>query len=291
MKKIQYISIFLLMMLFLTSCQQKKEEFEISPKISERYFTFEEVLDGSTDIVKAKCLDVVNYEDNLEYTFQLTERYVGEDIGEIFYLYVMDWMVDRTPTYEPEQEYFLMLWRTRDVYAEHDKYINYTHRLYLPCSSFDQANMYDEAITEHSNMESCATAEELEQYIVEYLANHPIEDRPLYVGVDYIDSSDMKTIVEQSEFVAVVQVKELHNFLYDAWDRDDWLCTVMNVLKGDLEVDEEIDIIFPKDAVRVGDIYIVTLASTDGSIYSFSAKNSIYPISELDQIQEYLNKD
>ena len=89
----------------------------------------------------------------------------------------------------------------------------------------------------------------------------------------------------------MVQVKELHNFLYDAWDRDNWTCTVMNVFKGDLDVDEEIDIVFPQDAVRVGDIYVVTLAPTDGSIYSFSAKNSMYPISEFSQIQEYLNNN
>ena len=82
MKKLAFVLCILIMAVPLFGCESSDEERQIT-LISKNYVTLENLIDCVSDIVKAKCLTVPEAEDGREYTFQIEERFLGEDTGEV----------------------------------------------------------------------------------------------------------------------------------------------------------------------------------------------------------------
>jgi hypothetical protein len=98
-------------------------------------------------------------------------------------------------------------------------------------------------------------------------------------------------VITQAEAVVVVKAKKesVDSDIIDAWDRDHWICTVQEGIKGKWEEGSEITIILPKNTVKAETEYVIALRSSSRDVYALAAPNSMYDLSTLPEIREYLN--
>lgn len=97
MKKFFVLLLSALLLAAMTSCHMsneaekgKAENSYFQQCMVERtsYDTFEEVLSQATDVIKGKCVDVVEVDSATEYEFAVETRYRGEDTGENVFVYM-----------------------------------------------------------------------------------------------------------------------------------------------------------------------------------------------------------
>ncbi len=284
------------LILTLSGCQK---EYTQSSTADAYYFTFEDAIDHATDIVRAKCITVSDEYDHLLYEFEVLERYLGEDgINTIHVIIHKNRLVvvgnetgnlsfyEQDISYEPNEEYFLVLERQVDALDPVDVYLQ-SGNSYLPCANLSASTMYGQPILNHSQITSLKSNEDVANYIIHYLETHPIENRPLFNGTKAIDSDDMETIIKQSEFVLKVKIDKRP--YRPAKNRETVDCTVITVLKGDIEADTPIEIIFPIDSVREGKTYIVALTYLGSSSFILSSKDSLFKASKEKKIMKYID--
>jgi hypothetical protein len=290
MKIIRFVALLLLSIALMSACQ--KQDIQIpfpDPQSSFTYHTFESVLELASDIVKARLLAVTDYEGNKDYEFQVLKNYVGSNEDGTIHMYVMKRSAEEASGYEIGKDYFLMLVKCSDVYYPHIKYLNCG--VFLPCEDLSRASMYDEPIAKHSQLENVKHEEELVKYIVDYLQACSSENRYVDMGNPFIQSTDLQTVITQAEAVVVVKAKKesVDSDIIDAWDRDHWICTVQEGIKGKWEEGSEITIILPKNTVKAETEYVIALRSSSRDVYALAAPNSMYDLSTLPEIREYLN--
>ena len=301
-----FLSLIIVISLLFGCKKEEKESPELMGQMDGLYYDFEEAIDSATDIVKAKCIDIsfstIDHPEKV-YEFQVEERFLGEDTTDTIFVYCYykyrvslgnhdkgySFMFDTS--YETGETYYLILRRDVSVYYEHDHYRDKSAQIKIPANNIHNSTMYQEPLTEHSDISILESEQDFENYIVNYLESHPNPDRPLYSGIDYVKSDDLETIVNDSDFVMKIKVGEIEHEFND--NIAFYNCTVTSCLKGDVEEDSRIIVKFVKKDVLKGWTYIVTATesiSTDKSsrCFMYSAKDSVYSIFREFQIRKYL---
>ncbi len=279
--------------------------------IYSEYLSFERCVNASTDIIKGKCVNIIENPDSVEYEFSVTKRLTGEDVKSNIFVYVkknqsVSVISDETVEYEtyelsarlPYQtgsEYYLLLSRYVSVYYDHDRYMVFNSTPFIPADDISQSKMYGESILEHSNMKTLTTEKEFLRYISSCIENIDKTDRPYYFGKPYTTETDLSAIINEADHVVKVKIQEQAYDGYTVKNKNIYRCTVTDSLKGEIQKDAVIQVTFFPDTVSVGDECILALDDSITNItpkhYNFSSKNSFFSLSDYDSIMEILNND
>ena len=313
MKKIICLVSSLIILFALVSCSRENNNINNSYSTdttlnyqydqSSQYMSFEQLVATATDIVKGKCVGVDKKDGYAEYEFSVVSRYLGEKVEGNIFVYVPDYAVSVINTdysyrlsdlsYKDGLEYYLVLSRTIDVYIPHDRYINVGGNLFMPANDISGSTLYGEPLINHAKIKSIDAEKDLTEYL-SMLANDMVEKKQTNAvnGLAYITETDMDSIIDKSDFILRVKVEEeVYKGMAD--DRCTYDCVVISSIKGSVDSNELVRIVFPKGAVVEGNEYILALAEfKDVSPRSFvmSSKNSIYELSSQEYIEERLNK-
>ena len=258
------------------------------------YATFEQLLESATDIVKGKCIDIIQKETYTEYKFSILEHYLGENRDEIF-VYVpkegvrvqgkyISYDTDDI-SYNINDSYFLVLTRFVSIFYERDRHMNAGANLFLPVDDLANASIYGEAISKHSteNTQKILSSKETFSDFLKTYENNA----PEFYGIDYIRTNDINTIVESSDFLLKIKVMdECFPGIVD--DRNTFNCLVVSSFKGDVEVQSKIMIVFPKGSVIQGNEYCVALYEIEHCSprdFIVSSKYSVFDKTKFDNIE------
>lgn len=289
---------------------------ETGPTISQEsnlyreYASFEDCIRSATDVFKGTCINIIEHLETIEYEFSVTERFLGEDTSSSVFVYVQRHSYTFTnedgemievnsgypeePHYEIGAEYYMLLSRDISVYYEHDRYHSFHRQIYLPVADISKSSMYGEPLYEHSELKKLSGEQELRDHIQKVISEIDLSSKPLYSGDPYIKSTDMKSIIEGSEYVIKIKVERKEFEGRENYNQNIYRCIVTESLSGEIAKDEIIDITFFPDTVCDGEEYIVAVdLSIDNrtpKLYHFSSKNSLFPIDQYDEIMQIINK-
>ncbi len=295
MKKILIVFLSFVMMACCVACNNDNVVDKVLPQYLMEYLTFEQIVKKATDIVKAKCVGSNQAGDDMEYTFEVIERFSGEDVDE-FKVKTMDYnasgsgasfTVYQSDNYKIGKEYYLFLTRHISVYQEYDLYRNFLAFVHVPADDVSKATIYNEHISNHSQLSEEFDANTFEEYIKTLIESRTDEEISLYMGEKYITSNDMNTIIDGTPHVIEIQVNEFDRINPQTEISN---CTVTKVLKGDMEVGSTQRVIFPKGKVEPGKKYIIAAKIIESQYVVFSSKNSLFDVSQHDAIMECINE-
>ena len=275
-----------------------------------RYVTFEDCISDATDIVKAKCIDVIESSKNVEYEFSVTESFLGESKGSNIFVFVQpDQMVEiisgahkvnesdnyqENLKYSIGSEYYLILMKHIDVYYDHDRYMVAYSAPFIPAADVSSSTMYGESILKHSSAETLKTEEDLREYITKCISDIDWSKKLGYYGIPYITNTDAATIIEKSMHVLKIKITE-QKYANKSGNKNIYLCSVTETLKGTVKKDETIGIEFFPDTISIGEEYIIALNDVDYTstpqTYIFSSKNSLFSTTEYESILEIINQE
>ncbi len=308
MKKLLIVILTLTMLLCSSSCSKDEPpqkmftsfKHDFCVELDVYYNTFEELFRSSTDVVRAKCLDVKLSDDEcyIIYGFEISKRFCGEDVGNKINLYVptfynigSDPPYDLTDiTYEIGNEYYLVLMRYINVYNEEDQYQLVGGNIYLPADNIKNSTMYGEKFTDHSDIGKLKETQHIEDYISLLLTQRDGSER-LYEGWKYIVADDIETIIKNSEYILHVKIgNTIDSTLRKHADHIN--CHVIASLKGDVDLNSTVKITFPAGSVTKGSEYIVALSEEnvkEPRSFRFSSKKSLFSTEEADMILQYID--
>lgn len=266
------------------------------------YSTLEERIDSCTHIVKATYIGTRCYDGYFEHKFKVESQIKGNIEEEYIFMHNYtnvrysvgkeNWgytYYDSDIVYTLGSSYILLLRKSISVYYEHDYYFS-ACAISLKCGETPSFTIYGgEPLTNHSSAseETFLT----ESNLIKYLSEQAEVDttKVEYTGREYIHSTDMNTIIDCSEYVMKVVVKDI--VTYSAvTDEPLWYgCDVVKVYKG--EVSEEYVKIRPMPgAVTIGGEYIFALVDYgEKTGYGISSKNSQIDVEQEDLVLSYIN--
>ena len=311
MRKILCLAAVLIMLFASISCNQNNYNIDTSDSNdtglhyaydqNSQYMSFEQLVNSATDIIKGRCIGVSKKDSYAEYEFHVVSRYLGEEVDGNIFVYVPDYNVSiintnysyklSDLTYKEGFEYYLVLSRRVDVYLSHDRYINVGGNLFMPANDISQSTLYGESLIKHAQIKSINVEENLTEYLSRATKDMIDKNQVNAVkGLPYITDTDIASVINKSDFILRVKVeKEVYKGIAD--DRCTYDCEVTSSLKGSVNLNELVRIVFPKGSVEEGNEYILALTEFEGvtprSFY-MSSKNSIYEMSMQQYIVEHV---
>ena len=247
------------------------------------YMSPEQCVNYATDIIKGKCINIVENDKRIEYKFEVIERLLGD--AEVKSLLITsDFKDDRLSRYKEGEEYYLILLRRFNVYLDSDEYSDFMGRMYIPVADVKSSTFHRDPLTEHTDGVSISNENELVDYLVSLINKRDPElDRAM--GLEYLKETDTESIVTKSDCVLKIKVYKLirenrFNTVYE--------CEIISTLNGNAEEGDLVEICFFPDTVDVGEEYILALTDIGGA-YVFSSKNSLFSVDDLEEIQKYLD--
>ena len=270
-------------------------------EVSLIYMPFEEFCACTTDVVEATFCNLTTADGQYVYEFAVTKNIRG--LGTPTSIFIKSIPADyivigeniQFSTYEcpykKGESYLLLLERHRDVYSDGDWFGFVSSSLIIQTSNRSSSHttptfqLYGQSLFDHIQSESLIKSfqnNEYTQAILELTKNNEF-----YRGASYIESTDMETVIQNSDFVFEITVK---SFFMDGNGRITYDCTLDKKLKGDTEF-EIIGVTFPKGTVEIGKSYIVAvteLVDSGKRNFLMSSKNSIFDCSERETIQDII---
>lgn len=274
-----------------------------------KYVTLEDCISEATDIVKAKCINVIEKPENVEYEFWVTENFLGENKDTNIFVFVQpEQMVEiisgsqkvnendnyqENLKYTAGSEYYLILMKYIDVYYDHDKYMVSYSAPFIPAADISSSSMYGESLLKHSSAKTLSTEEDLCAHITKCISEIDWSERSGYYGIPYITDTDTTAIIEKSTYILKIKITE-QKYAEKKGNKNIYLCTVTETLKGEVKENETIGVEFFPDTISIGEEYIVALNDVDYTAtpqtYIFSSKNSLFSTAEYENILEILNQ-
>lgn len=245
------------------------------------YEGFDSVLEDADVIVEGKIESIIVYPSYDEYLVTVSETEKGETTEQIVirnYLYEYSYKYGKqeingktNTNYKVGESYIFVLQHIRNVYE--DIYMIFAN-VYIPLDNVQESTVLTQKIDDSLG------------YIKQYEFHNEV-GRGQELCSNYIESSDTGTIFEGSEYVVHAQIGDLYRSTENV---DIYSCKVLGVLKGELRVfaDDQIIVPFFKETVEVGGDYVICLNSdrSDAVIYTLSSKNSVWKPSELENLLE-----
>lgn len=268
----------------------------VAVTIDASYIPFDQVVENCTNVVKGKHLQTVNLGTHDEYIFEVQKQYKGTLQTQQIHvrrmrntqIYIMDkgYTYYTPDDYVPGQSYILLLKCRRSVYFDYDLFFVQAGT-YIPVAKVSQASIYGQPLYEHITLtqKDAKNFVKLENYIAresKYSSSAEIDD-------EYIQSSKLSDILTQSPYVLRVEpISFVMDREYNYAER--YKCKIVATYKGNIEL-TEIDVDFFADTVEIGNEYIVALTDTViDYIYHFSAKGSLIPTDQEQEVLAILQK-
>jgi len=250
------------------------------------YMDFDTVLDKADVVLIGQVDKVTEFPQYDEYDVNIIDIKKGNvsknlKIRNYLYDYSYNYngneLSGRTSTnYSKGEQYIFALQHIWNVYE--DKYVILADT-YIPLNSVRDSTILSEKISEDINP-------------VSYIENYTYKSSGSgdKLSIDYIQSNDVRDIIEYSDYIAEVKVVELYR---ETEVSDVYSCKINNTIKGSINTTEDGTVLIPffKNSVKLGESYIVNLTSdtTDTIIYTLSSKNSVMDVSDENMIESVLD--
>lgn len=269
------------------------------------YLSFEDLLEYVNCVVKATYIETVQRGEHFYYKFNIIESLRGDfSESELLVEFTpasftvvdrieLSWSTYDKQQYETGKNYLLLLKKYLDVFMEIPRYTLADTSLIMELNpdlsiNTSKSLMYKEPLKKHiaeNTLSSALTVGNLESAIMAKVKNNKLIDK-----TPYIESDDLDTIIQRSEYVFKVTVGEADPiFNYD--DRVTRYCNIITSYKGAINK-SEIAIIFPQNKVTENETYIIAateLANTGQKFFKVSSKNSVIDCSFEDHILSLIN--
>ena len=292
MRKMLILAITILVALTLVACNAADAPADSSNNTavsaSRVYYTFEEVLPARTDVV------IVNYvghrpfgERLTEFEFTVVDRIVGNAADTIF-VYSSDAL-----SFTEGSDYLLALYRLWQAHRRtHPDGFMFIGELIINLDDPTKSTMYNEPLYLHATEldfnSMNLTREQIIAFVAEKTANNP-------PGRDHIRSDNIMDIITGSSYVLVVDIDRPLRLVDEQVSRD-WMetdiyyVTVVEALKGDIDVGAEMNVAFFADTVQTGERHTVAVrrVSEGGTSFDFTSRDSLYSMNQRDEILEIL---
>jgi len=267
------------------------------------YRTFEEALLASTDVIIAQYVGHKDFGETLiVYEFVVHERVLG-NAADRFFVYLENIYATTTRRelassnvnmlFENSTSYLLALEKLwgADLKTHEDGYI-FINNLVVNLDNPSESNMYNEPLSKHSTKldfnNSNLSREQIISFVSELTANNTLSR-------EHIRSGNIEDIISGSHYVLVVEINEALRLLNEQASRD-WMetdiyyCTIIQTLKGDIEVGHKMSMVFFADTVKTGQQFIIAAErlSEGGNMYTMSSKNSVYDMNQLEEIKRII---
>ena len=291
----------------ITSTTDNTGSAEMS--FSVMYLTFEDAARMATDVVIAQYVARRPFNQSMtELEFIVHERIFGNAADRIF-VYIpnnANYSVagtllsfsDDDRQFTAEGRYLLFLSKIADVFATtHEDGFGFLTDLTLDLNNPADGTIYGEPLAMHAvgiNFNSRnLTSEMITSYLIEVTRNNT-------PAREYIRSENLKDIIDGSPYILVVEITEprrlhrLGNFGPNEHWRpiDIYYVTITDVLKGDMNVGDQLRVVFFADTVFEGETHLVSIARTnpDGSYFHrLSSRHSLHSMDQLDEIVAMLS--
>ena len=264
------------------------------------YRTFEETLsEFPTDVVVAQYVGSRSFGRNLtEFEFTVSDRILGDAADRIF-IYEENGVVAHVTgapsrveyypserTFEQGVNYLLPLDRISTVYANtHEDGFRFLS-IVIDLDNPGNSMMYSEPLYRHTEILDFTgniTREEILSLVEELTRDNP-------PAPDFIRSEVMEDIIEGSPHILLVEINEPELLSHERSSRD-WMdidiyhVTVIESLKGGIDVGAELVVVFFANTVFPGEQHIVAVEQIpNGSFYDFTSRNSLFSMDDLDEI-------
>lgn len=266
--------VFVLAAFLLVSCAEKEaartgEGRKSGSKIAG--WTLNDSIDAAPCIFTGKCLSV---KEGINSTFEMrlcvSKALRGNTEGEV--------EVIGGERFEVGREYLILSRRAASVYTGKPLYY-----------------FADAALYEDENGACRGFGGELTEYgfgqiidaVSARVGEKPYEGEDVIIG-EYCVSADLRAVCDYSDFIAVVEVKDIDA---EFADRVNCICTVRSVLKG--EAPYEIKVAFFKGGVEKGGRYLILACEKNGGgIYHMSSPYSLLDLNGEDarRVSEMLGR-
>jgi len=260
-------------------------------------WTFESAIEVATDVVVAEFVTSRSLQGATEYEFIVHDRVFGNTADTIFVYVVYAEMSRRFA--DPEfqfsvgSQYLLALIKLADVYSHlHEDGFIFTTDLILDLNDPSRSTIYNEPLSLHSRMNfnsrSITSGE-----IISYASTLPhtpfLTARRVFITSDYLVD-----IISGSPHVLVVEINEPRRMANQGIQSglrstDIYFTTVVEVLKGDMQVGDRVEIVFFAGTVFSGETHIVSVtpvstASQNPYFQQFTSRHSLHSPDQLDEI-------
>jgi len=258
--------------------------------ISYTNYTFEEAIqEFATDVVIAQYINHKPSGESLtEFEFVVQERVFGNAEDRIFvYKDNYDEIEPNDSLFSIEVEYLIPLINISSPYVKmHEDEFRFIYGIIIDLNNIKNSSMRNESLSlriEGLDLSKNITKHDITTYISSLTKNNTL-------AREYIRSGNIKDIINDSPCILVVEVNEPHRLVDEQASRD-WMetdiyyCTVIKVLKGEINIGDEIRVIFFADTVKKAEQHIIAVEHyPESSFIRFTSKNSLFRMDQLDEI-------
>jgi len=259
-------------------------------------WTFESAVEIATDVVVAEFVGRRPFgQSATEYEFIVHDRVYGNAADTIFVYVVYDEMSHRFADSDFQfitgTQYLLTLIKLANVYARfHYDGFMFASDLILNLDDPSRSTLYGQPLALHSDMnfDSIGLTKE---HVISYVRSLPRNPYEVINRV-FITSDDLRDIISNSPYVLIIDITEPRRLASQALQSDIqatdiYYITVVEVLKGDMEVGQIVPVIFFADTVFPGETHLVSIAPSDPAVpyfYRFTSRNSLHSINQRNEI-------
>ena len=271
------------------------------------YRTLEETAERATDVVIARYVTHRPFGlGTTEFEFVVEEKILGSAADRIF-VYMqnnpMTSVIGGKPTeneisLSTTTRYLLLLERIVSTRAAtHEEGFWALGNLVIDLYNPTMSTMYNEPISQHSSGMDFNSSGLSRDMILSYIRDLTRYNTPSRAP---LRSDSIEAIIDGSPYVAIVEVGEPWSLARDAGPpygmvpTDIFHTTVVEVLKGDMEVGDVLRVGFPVDAVAQGEQHIIAIepvsrAPTYFHMLTTRGDRSLFSLSQLEEILSILS--
>ena len=262
---------------------------------SSSYLSFEDSVTVAHHVVVAEFVDRRPFGPYFtEFEFLVHENVIG-NTAETIFVYTDDVFRISCPGGDVMQfaagtQYLLVLAVINNVYARFCDYgMGFITDLILDLNNPSRSTMYGEPLSMHSRLtfDDNLTREQ----ILSHVRSLPRNPDPLYM---FITSESLADIINGSPDVVIIEINEPWQLAgmgvhYDVVSTDIYYATILEVLKGRMQVGNVLRIVFYADTVFTGDTHLVSIRQTDPHtttpfFHEFTSRNSLHDLEQRDEI-------
>jgi len=296
-----------MVILFVAACSSAQDRIRGSSVASgssymalTEYRSFEDAITMATHVVVAELVDRRSFGlDFIEFEFIVHERVIG-DVDDTIFVYTdnIDWCCGFSGCdlkFTTDTQYLLVLLEIANVYASfHDYGLRFFNDIILDMNDPSRSTMYNEPLSQHSRLSfnGGLTRDQI-------LSHVQLQPRDPFPTTMFITSENLEDIINGSPYVLMVEINEPWRLAgggahEDVVSTDIYYVTIIEVLKGNMQVNDVLRVVFYAGTVFPGEIHLVSVSHNDPHIstpffHTFTSRNSLHCMEEqLDEIRAIL---
>jgi len=260
------------------------------------YRTFEDTVIMAHHVVVAEFVARSTFAPGIiEFEFLVHEQVIGTTAETIF-VYTDDIRGISSPRsdimqFTTDTQYLLVLLKIGNVYAStHDYGLRFITDLIVDIDDPSRSRMYGESLSMHSQLTFNGSLSR--ERILSHVRSLPRDPFPFPARM-FITSEYLADIINGSPYVLVIEIYEPESLCGRGPEAivstDIYYVTVVEVLKGNMQVGDVLRVIFYAGTVLTGETHIVSIWPTSVTnpnpfFYEFTSRNSLHCLDQRDEI-------